>query len=214
VIIEIWSDVVCPWCFIGRRRLQRALKETGLEPEVRVIHRAFELQPDIREVLPTAQHLADKYRIDPTQVLAMQEQVCDIADGEGLCYSLEGTLSGNTFDAHRLLLWAVEFDKQDELLEAMYSAYFEKNQPLFTHADLVNVAMQVGISADETMSLLTSDRFEREVRFDQERAGDLGVHGVPFYVIDERYGISGAQPVEVFTEVLRRARMDSTTDVS
>ena len=144
MIIDVWSDVVCPWCFIGKRRLEKALSKFEHRDKVTVRHRAFQLDPSIQETLPTSQVLAQKYKVDKEQVMAMQANVCSIADGEGLCYNLENTLSGNTFDAHRLLLWSATIDKQDELLEAMYSSYFEKERPLFSHSDLVLVAAGVG----------------------------------------------------------------------
>ena len=126
MIIEVWSDVVCPWCFIGRRRLQKAIAGLPKEADVEVVHRAFQLNPAAAETVSTQKMLAEKYRVSPDQVAQMQANVCEIADGEGLCYNLSDTLSGNTKDAHRLLIWAEKFNKQDELLEAMYSSYFEK----------------------------------------------------------------------------------------
>lgn len=199
--IDIWSDVVCPWCFIGRRRLEKAIELHAQDREVIVRHRAFQLQPDAREVVRTDQMLASKYRIDPAQVTAMQANVCSIADGEGLCYDLSETLSGNTSDAHRLILWAQEIGKGDELLEAIYSAYFEKKRSIFNHAELVAIAVEVGINEKEAMALLQSDRFAAEVTEDQNLAHQLGANGVPFYVIDNKFGISGAQPQEVFDQI-------------
>jgi predicted DsbA family dithiol-disulfide isomerase len=149
--------------------------------------------------------LAEKYKVDAEQVKAMQENVCSIADGEGLCYNLENTLSGNTFDAHRLLLWSASLDKQDELLEAMYSSYFEKERPLFSHSDLVLVATGVGIDADKVEEILTSDKFSDEVIADRNLAAQLGATGVPFFVFDMKFGLSGAQPLEAFNKTLENA---------
>lgn len=205
MIIDIWSDVVCPWCYIGKRRLEKALATFDHKAQVTIHHRAFQLQPDIVGVTPTAEHLAHKYQLSPEKVKQMQENVCAIADGEGLCYSLDETLSGNTFDAHRLLLWAAEHGKQDELLEAMYSAYFEHSKPLFSHTDLVSVALSVGFDADIVEDLLLSGKFADEVRADRNLAAQLGATGVPFFVIDMKYGISGAQPVEHFVATLEEA---------
>lgn len=205
MIIDVWSDVVCPWCFIGKRRLEKALSTFEHRGEVTIRHRAFQLQPDITTTVPTAQHLAEKYRIEEAQVKEMQANVCAVADGEGLCYNLDNTLSGNTFDAHRLLLWAATIDKQSELLEAMYSAYFEKSKPLFSHTDLVAVALSVGIDADLVEDLLLSDKYKDEVIADRNLASQLGATGVPFFVVDMKYGISGAQPLEAFTQTLETA---------
>ena len=140
----------------------------------------------------------------------MQANVCAIADGEGLCYDLDDTLSGNTFDAHRLLLWSATVNKQSELLEAMYSAYFEKSKPLFSHTDLVSVALSVDIDADVVEDILLSTKFTDEVIADRNLATQLGATGVPFFVIDMKYGISGAQPLEAFTKTLEEAYLTRT----
>ncbi len=205
MIIDIWSDVVCPWCFIGKRRLEKALSLFEHRDQVTIRHRAFQLQPDITSTVDTKSYLAQKYQMAQEQVEQMQANVCAIADGEGLCYNLDGTLSGNTFDAHRLLLWSAEIEKQDALLEAMYSAYFEKSQPLFSREDLIAVCSQVGISATEVDEILSSDNFSQEVIADRALAAQLGATGVPFFVIDMKYGISGAQPLEAFTQTLETA---------
>ena len=199
--IDVWSDVVCPWCFIGRRRLQKAIANHANGREVIVRHRAFQLQPDAREVVRTDEMLASKYKVDKEQVAAMQANVCSIADGEGLCYNLSETLSGNTADAHRLILWAEEIGKGDELLEAIYSAYFEKKQSIFSHDDLVALALSVGIEEAPARELLLSNQFADQVNEDQDLARQLGANGVPFYVIDMKFGISGAQPQEHFDSI-------------
>jgi predicted DsbA family dithiol-disulfide isomerase len=205
MIIDVWSDVVCPWCFIGKRRLEKALSLFEHRDQVTIRHRAFQLQPDITSTIRTADYLADKYRMPTEKVKEMQANVCAIADGEGLCYNLDDTLSGNTFDAHRLLLWAATIDKQDVLLEAMYSAYFEKSQPLFSHADLISVATSIGLDSSDVEKILNSEQFKDEVIADRTLASQLGATGVPFFVVDMKYGISGAQPLEAFTQTLEGA---------
>ena len=205
MIIDVWADVVCPWCFIGKRRLERALSSFEHRDKVTIRHRAFQLQPDADEVVPTRELLAKKYQASPEQVTAMQANVCAVADGEGLCYALDETLSGNTFDAHRLLLWSATLGKQDELLETLFSNYFEKSLPVFSHADLVAAAVSVGIDADKADDLLLSDRYGDEVLADRNLAHQLGASGVPFFVFDMKYGISGAQPLEAFTRTLEAA---------
>ena len=156
--IDVWSDVVCPWCFIGRRRLQKAIARIGAE--VTVKHRAFQLQPDLQETVPTKELLASKYRISEVEVQSMQSNVCSIADGEGLCYDLSETQSGNTRDAHRLLLWAESCGKQDELLELMYSSYFEKKRSLFSHQDLLSITDACGIKEEEARAILNSESYQ------------------------------------------------------
>jgi predicted DsbA family dithiol-disulfide isomerase len=205
MIIDVWSDVVCPWCFIGKRRLEKALSGFEHKDEIVIRHRAFQLQPDAKEVVPTGKHLAEKYRVSSDQVKEMKANVCAVADGEGLCYNLDDTLSGNTFDAHRVLFYAATIDKQDELLEAMYSSYFENSLPLFSHQDICAVAESVGIPAVDVMNVLESDQFKGEVLADREMATQLGATGVPFFVVDMKYGISGAQPLEAFVETIKAA---------
>ena len=205
MIIDVWADVVCPWCFIGKRRLEKALQNFEHRDQVTIRHRAFQLQPDIKESVLTKKYLAEKYQASLEQVDQMQANVCAVADGEGLCYNLDETLSGNTFDAHRLLLWAATQDKQDELLEVLFSNYFEKSLPVFSHADLVSAAVGVGIDADKADDLLTSTLYTDEVIADRNLASQLGATGVPFFVFDMKFGISGAQPLEAFTQTLESA---------
>ena len=205
MIIDVWADVVCPWCFIGKHRLEKALENFAHRDQVTIRHRAFQLQPDIKESVLTKKYLAEKYQASLEQVDQMQANVCAVADGEGLCYNLDETLSGNTFDAHRLLLWAATQDKQDELLEVLFSNYFEKSLPVFSHADLVSAAVGVGIDADKADDLLTSTLYTDEVIADRNLASQLGATGVPFFVLDMKFGISGAQPLEAFTQTLESA---------
>ena len=209
MIIDVWSDVVCPWCFIGRRRLQRALVANDIEAEV--CHRAFQLQPDwpVGVITPTAHLLKEKYGLDDNSYQEMHERVNSIAAEEGLQYKLDRTLSGNTRDAHRLLLWAQSLGEGDALLESMYSGYFERELPLFTEADLLPLVASAGLDTATASEILHSTNFESEVAADVQLAAQLGATGVPFFVIDMKYGISGAQPFEAFTATLQRARSDS-----
>lgn len=211
MIIDVWSDVVCPWCFIGRRRLQKAIDSLGPEAQVTIRHRAFQLNPFAKGTIPTRELLADKYRLGADEVEKMQAQVCTIADGEGLCYNLDDTMSGNTGNAHRLLLWADSVGKQDELLEALYSAYFEKQQEVFSNQALINIASTVGIDATSATELLISDQFKEQIQADQNQAHQFGANGVPFVVVDMKFGISGAQPQEVFNETLAKAFLERQT---
>ena len=205
MIIDVWSDVVCPWCFIGRRRLQRALADFPHRDQVTVKHRAFQLQPELSDVVPTTQLLVRKYGAPESQIAEMQANVCAIADGEGLCYKLSDTLSGNTTDAHRLLLLADEIGKQDQLLEAMFRGYFEEGKPLFSHQDLLVIIDEVGIDHDLAKHILESDQYRDQVEADAQMASALGASGVPFFVFDMKYGISGAQPLEAFVQTLEAA---------
>lgn len=205
MIIDVWSDVVCPWCFIGHRRLQRALESFAHRDQVVVRHRAFQLQPEISEIEPTTQYLARRYGTSELAIGKMQANVCAIADGEGLCYKLEDTLSGNTMDAHRLLKLAATLGKEGQLLEAMFHGYFEEGLPLFSEQDLLAITDFVEIDHEKAKAILISDQYRQEVLADVKMAHSLGANGVPFFVFDMKFGISGAQPIEVFTQTLESA---------
>lgn len=204
----MWSDVVCPWCYIGRRRLQQALAERGDLQDVRIRHRAFQLQPDAPKdrVESTAEHLAVKYGIPQAQVTGMLDNVTQVAASVGLEYHLDRTLSGNTEDAHRLLLWAGESGGQEELLERMYAAYFTEGLSLFDHKALLERVVEAGLDVGAAEKVLASDHYRDDVIADAALARELGANGVPFFVFDKKYGIAGAQPAEVFARTLDAAQ--------
>ncbi len=201
LLIEIWSDVVCPWCYIGKRNLEVAL--AGFDGDIEIKHRAFQLDPRANVTRSSFDALGEKYGV--TQVDAMLERVSKVAAEAGLAFRLKETMTGNTLDAHRLLLWAQSRGDAQSLLAAMYKAYFEDAKPLFTASDLLAVAVSIGYQPDDVMALLGGDSFANEVETDQVAAARLGANGVPFFVIDSRYGISGAQPIETFARALAKA---------
>lgn len=206
--IEVWADVVCPWCYIGKRRLQSALAERGIADEVEIVHRAFQLDPTASTTTsPTIDHLAVKYGVSRDDALAMMANVSNVAAGEGLAYRLDQTMTGNTRDAHRLVLWAQETDPgaAQRLLEVLYSAYFEQGRGVFTHADLVSLAAEAGLDADAARAMLAGTAYLDQVAEDQELARSFGASGVPFFVMDRAFGVSGAQPVEVFLNAIDQA---------
>lgn len=210
--IEVWADVVCPWCYIGKRRLQRALAERGVADEVEIVHRAFQLDPTASTTTaPTVDHLAAKYGVSREEALAMMSNVTEVAAGEGLDYHLDRTMTGNTRNAHRLALWAQDQDPliAQRLLEAMYSAYFEQGRGVFSTDDLVALAAEVGLDADAAREMLAGSAYLDQVVEDQVLARTFGANGVPFFVIDRAYGVSGAQPVEVFLNAIDQARAAS-----
>ena len=210
--IEVWADVVCPWCYIGKRRLQSALAERGIADEVEIVHRAFQLDPTASTTTaPTVDHLAAKYGVSREDARAMMSNVTEVAAGEGLEYHLDRTMTGNTRNAHRLALWAQDQDPlvAQRLLEAMYSAYFEQGRGVFSTDDLVALAAEVGLDADAAREMLAGSAYLDQVVEDQVLARTFGANGVPFFVIDRAYGVSGAQPVEVFLNAIDQARAAS-----
>lgn len=205
--IEIWSDVICPWCYIGKRRFEQALEQFGHHENINVIWRSFELD---RNALPQytgtpVERLASKYGVSLQEAAAMNTRVTAVANEVGLEYRLDKARSGNTFDAHRLLHFATSRNLGDQATECIMQAYFSESLPVGDRAALAGLAPKFGITEAEAMAMLESDDYADAVRADELRAAEFGVSGVPFFVFDEKSGISGAQPVATFVEALRQA---------
>lgn len=209
--VEIWSDVVCPWCYIGKRHFEQALAGFEHRDQVEVVHRSFQLDPSFPrgETMDVADLLAGKYGMSREQAVEMNRQMEQRAAATGLKYDLEGGRIGNTADAHRLVHLAAEHGLQDQVVEALYKAHFTDRRSIFDHDSLVEIVREVGLDADAARETLASDKFTAEVNADQREAAQYGANGVPFFVVDRRYGVSGAQPPETFTEVLTRAWSDA-----
>ncbi|HEU5346458.1 MAG TPA: DsbA family oxidoreductase [Ktedonobacterales bacterium] len=205
--VEIWSDVVCPWCYIGKRRLEQALAQFSQRNAVNIRWRSFELDPDAPERVEGTldERLAQKYRTTKQQAAQMNARVSGIAAADGLDYHLDQAKPSNTFNAHRLLHLALKRGVQGDLKERLLRAYFTEGQPIGDCDTLVRLATEAGLDADEARATLAGDDYAEDVRADEERAASFGITGVPFVVIDERYGVSGAQPTEVFLNALQTA---------
>lgn len=205
--VEIFSDVVCPWCAIGKRRFERALADFAHKEDVEVIWRAFELDPSA----PTqtdddmAAHLAKKYGMSLEEARAAQARLSAMATLEGLEFHFDQTRRANTFDAHRLLHYALEVGAQDALKERLLRAYFSEGASIGDHEILVRLAEDVGLDGRKCAEILDGGRYGAEVRADEAEAYRLNISGVPFFVIDRQYGISGAQAPETILRVLNEA---------
>ncbi|MDT0202851.1 DsbA family oxidoreductase [Nocardioides sp. AE5] len=212
--IDVWSDVVCPWCYIGKRRLEKALAGFVHADQVEVTWHSYQLDPGA-PVVPsekTVESLAKKYGGGIERAQQMMDQVEAVAAEEGLLYRLSETLRVNTVDAHRLLHLALEAggrDQQSALKEALLSAYFVEVRNVADHDVLTEIATGVGLDAERVREVLAGSTYAEQVQDDIARAQAFGASGVPFFVIDEKYGVSGAQPVEVFTRVLEQAWQES-----
>jgi predicted DsbA family dithiol-disulfide isomerase len=185
------------------------LDQRGLTDDVEIVHRAFQLDPAASTMTePTIDHLAAKYGVSRDEALAMMSNVSEVAAAEGLDYHLDLCMTGNTRDAHRLVLWAQGEDPTtaQRLLEAMYSAYFEQGRGVFTTDELIACASEVGLDADAAREMLSGTAYLDQVVQDQVLARTFGANGVPFFVIDRAYGVSGAQPVEAFLSAIDQAR--------
>lgn len=207
--VHVWSDVVCPWCFLGKRRLERAISEFG-EP-VDVVWHSFELDPLRRaERAPeknAAERLASKYGMPTERAVTMMRQMQERGKADGIEFSLEGGRTLQSFDAHRLLQFALSTGKQGELKERFFVAHFTETRDLGDKEVLVQLCGEVGLDEPAVRKVLDSDAFSDEVRSDEEAARQLGVTGVPFFVIG-RYGVAGAQSAEALLQALDRARLE------
>jgi predicted DsbA family dithiol-disulfide isomerase len=209
--VEIWSDVVCPWCYIGKRRFETALAGFEHREEVSVIWRSFQLDPSA----PTTaqgdplERLVAKYGMSRADAEQAQARVTANAATVGLDFHLDRARSGNTFDAHRLLHHALSAGKQQDLKERLMAGYFVDGEAIGEPKVLARLATEVGLEESTVRGVLDSDAFAAEVRQDEQEARRLGMSGVPFFVVDRTYGISGAQPSELILSTLEQAWVDS-----
>lgn len=208
--VEIWSDIACPWCYVGKARFEKALEAFPHRDQVEVVHRSFELDPGRAkdDIQPVLTMLTRKYGMSEAQAQAGEENLGAQAAAEGLDYRTRGRDHGSTFDMHRLLHFAKDQGRQDELIQILYRANFAEERSLFSEGDdrLVELAAEAGLDAGAAREVLADpDRYADEVRADESEAGRLGANGVPFFVLDRAYGVSGAQPAEVFAQALTQA---------
>lgn len=209
MLVEIWSDVVCPWCYIGKRRFETALEQFGHSADVEVRWRSFELDPraPFRRAGTMADHIAAKYGMPVDDAAARLESMNRLAAKEGLAYDLARTQGGNTFDAHRLIHLGYEAGDATgaAVKEALLEAYFTKLLPVSEPDVLVDVGASAGLEPADIRVMLESERFAAEVRADELDAANLGCTGVPFFVIDRAFAIPGAQDADTFLLTLERA---------
>lgn len=208
--VEIWTDIACPWCYVGKARFEKALAAFPHRDRVEVVHRSFELDPHRAkgDVEPVLTMLTRKYGMSQAQAQAGEDSLGAQAAAEGLDYRTRDRDHGNTFDMHRLLHLAKEHGRQDALLDALYRANFAEERSVFTEDDerLVDLAVAAGLDAGAVRAVLADpDAYADDVRADEQEAARLGATGVPFFVLDRAYGVSGAQPAEVFAQALTQA---------
>jgi len=208
--VEIWTDIACPWCYVGKARFDKALEAFPHRDQVEVVHRSFELDPGRAkgDVQPVLAMLTKKYGMSEAQAQAGEENLGAQAAAEGLEYRTRDRDHGNTFDMHRLLHLAKEQGRQDELIQAFYTANFAEERSVFAEGDerLVELAVAAGLDAGAVRTVLADPTaYADDVRADEREAAQLGANGVPFFVLDRTYGVSGAQPTEVFQQALSQA---------
>ncbi len=205
--VEVWSDVVCPWCYIGKRRLEDALARFRHGDEIEVVWRSFELDPSAPRTREGdyATRLAGKYRVPVGEAEAMIDRMTRTGDDAGVDMRFDLARPGNTFDAHRLLHLAADRGVQDRLKERLMAATFTEGQPIGERDTLVRLAAEVGLDEEEARGVLESDAYAAEVRADERQAHAFGIDAVPFFVLDRRLGVPGAQPSDVLLAALEQA---------
>lgn len=211
--IDVWSDVVCPWCYVGKRRLEKALAAFPQSDRVEVVWRSFELDPSApREAkgdLNHAERLARKYGMSVKEAESRTEHLVSVAANDGLALRFERTRPGNTFDAHRLLHLARKRGVQNALKERLMRGYFTEGEAIGDREVLARLGADAGLDEEEARAVLATDQEAEAVRADERRAAELGIHGVPCFVFGERYALSGAQPPEQILAVLKRVLAES-----
>ncbi len=210
--IEIWSDVVCPFCYIGKRHLEKALEQLP-ELDIDITWKSFELDPNapVESDLDIYDTLAKKYGRDRNWAKQMNANMVQMASKAGLEYNMDKVKPTNSFNAHQLIHLAKETGKQDEMKEALFSAYFVEGKLIGKNDVLTDIATNVGLEEDRVLEILKENIFSSNVMKDVERAHRLGIQGVPFFYINEKYGLSGAQPIETFVEVLSKIAKEETS---
>jgi len=206
VHVEIWSDIACPWCYVGKRRFEAALAAFAHRDDVRVTWRSFELDPAAprERAGDRAVHLAEKYGVSVEEARAMHDRMAQVAAGEGLDFRFESVRGANTFDAHRLLHLAAAHDRQDAVKERLMRAHFTEGELVSDPAVLERLAVEAGLPEGEVRDVLASERYAAEVRDDERTAAALGITAVPFFAVDRAIGVSGAHPAPVLVEALER----------
>lgn len=205
--IDVWSDFACPFCYIGKKRLEGALAKFEHGKHVKVVFRSFELDPNAAISYEHDVHemLSRKYGMPREKAIEMNSDLAKQAASVGLTFNFDTLVLTNTFDAHRLTHFAAKYGKQDEMSERLFRAYFTDSKHLGERDTLADLAAEVGLDRQEALAVLESDAHAQDVRGDEEEASRIGVRGVPFFVINRKYAISGAQPNEVFLNAIKQA---------
>lgn len=206
--VEIWSDIACPWCYVGKRRFEAALSAYEHRDEVTVTWRSFELDPSAppERAGDYATHLARKYGMSREEAVAMHDRMTETAAADGLDFRFDLARAGNTFDAHRVFHLAAAHGAQEAMQERIMRAYLTEVELISDHATLERLAVEVGLACDEVREVLEGDRYAAEVREDERTAARFGINAVPFFVVDRAIGASGAHPPAQLLELLRQAR--------
>lgn len=216
--IELWSDYACPYCYIGERRLEKAIEAIGAQDEIEIVMRSFELDPNTsrKVVSTTLERFAKKYGLSQEMAQRRIDDIANLGRAEGIDFKYSSTRYTNTFDAHRLTKFAESKGKKG-ISERLFEAYFTDNKELSSLELLKDIGVAVGLNGDEVIEMLKTDAFAEEVREDEKMAAAYGIHGVPYFLINGEYTVSGAQPVELLQralqELLQKERIELLQDM-
>ncbi len=207
MVVEIWSDVMCPFCYIGKRKFEQALEQFPGKASVNVEWKSFQLNPDMKTdpSMNINDYLAEHKGIPVARAKEMNEHVTAMAAEVGLTYDLGKAVVANSFDAHRLSHFAKKHGRQDAMEERLFKAYFTEGKNTADHGTLISLAVEAGLNAEEVRTMLAGTKFSDDVNRDIYEASQVGARGVPFFIFDNKFAVSGAQPTELFLQVLNKA---------
>ncbi len=208
--IDVWSDVTCPYCYIGKRNLSMALKELELERKVEIIYHSFELNPEAKSEgkTDTIKYLVDKYNVSTENAQTMIGRIIKMGKEVGLELNFDSIIQSNTFNAHRLIHFARKFNKEEEMVEALFKANFIEFLNVGDIEVLGHIGEELGLNKEGTTNMLETEEYFSEVYNDKFKAVELEINSVPYFIINDKYAISGAQPVKVFMETFKKANKD------
>ncbi|WP_177764973.1 DsbA family protein [Flavobacterium sp. I3-2] len=206
--VQIWSDVMCPFCYIGKKNFEKSLANLAFKDEIEIEWKSFQLDPTLSETsgeFTSKQYLMEKKGFSESQYNQMQERLNEMGKAAGIDFSVANPIAANTLKAHKILHLAKQFGKQNEMEELLFKAHFEKGLNVAGTNVLLDLGKQVEIDADSIHKALNDETIAYEVQQDILEARSIGVSGVPFFVLNNKYAVSGAQPAEVFTDAMQQA---------
>ena len=214
--VEIWSDIMCPFCYIGKRNFEAALKEFDAKNEIEIEWKSFQLDPTIpksfEKKMSTFEYLAERKGMSVEKAVELHSNVTEMARNVGLTYNFDKSVVANSFDAHKLIQFAKTKALGDAAEESLFKAYFTNGKDMSDHSTLVELGNEIGLNEKEVISALASEEYATKVNFDISEGSQLGVTGVPFFVFDRKYAISGAQPVDTFLNALKQSYTESQNE--
>lgn len=215
--VQIWSDVMCPFCYIGKKNFEAALEKLPFKDEVEVEWKSYQLDPELNETSGSKtinEYLAERKGMPIAQIEQMQMRIKDMGKQVGIGFNIENAIVANTFPAHKLIHFAAKSNKANDAEELLFHAYFIDGKNVADHEVLVNIAEELGLDTDQAQYVLNSDTLDYEVKQDILEARNIGVSGVPFFVLNDKYALSGAQPIDLFVEALTQTYNETNSNNS